>query len=318
MCYRLIVGCGYVGCRTADLWQKRGDTVFAITRSQARAQELSQLGIQPIVWNWLDGQPPENNGSPENNAMLQKLRTQSAPPLATLLIAVSHAPQPNIASQDTHTRGLANVVQFLETIGFDTAQTKWIYLSTTGVFGPSNPGDWVDENSPVAPERPGSIAAFAGEQWIAKNIRANERVVLRPVGIYGPGRVPRWQSIRDQIPLQVNPESYLNLIHVDDLAASIASVSAITTRSDLYCLSDGAPVLRKDYYQYVSELGNWPSPVFESFVPSRPDRASSRSDGNKRVRNSRIQSELAIPLQFPSYREGLKSLRNELGNELAM
>ena len=57
------------------------------------------------------------------------------------------------------------------------------------------------------------------------------RVTLRPAGIYGPDRVPRWEAIRDETPLQVDPESYLNLIHVDDLAETIRAVSSTEMQS---------------------------------------------------------------------------------------
>ncbi len=281
--------------------------MFAITRSVSHAQELNRLGIRPIVWNWLEG------GLPEENGAWQSLREDSATTLATILIAVSHAPVPAIPSQETHTRGLDNLVRLLDRIGAESSQAKWIYLSTTGVFGPTPPGDWVDEKSPVAPDRPGAIAAWAAEQWIAHHLSADRRVVLRPVGIYGPTRVPNWQAIRDRVPLQADPESYLNLIHVDDLAACIQAVStSAPMQSDLYCVSDGNSVLRKDYYRAISEMGNWPLPVFESVPTHRKDGRSSRSDGNKRVRNSRLQTELAIPFQFPSYKEGLKSLLTQM------
>ncbi len=308
---RLIVGCGYVGSRVADLWRTKGDTVFAVTRSHSRSLELSQTGILPIVWDWLAG------GAPSENDVLKALYKQSAPGLDTILIAVSHSPQPNVASNETHTQGLDNLVKLIETIGFDTSQAKWIYLSTTGVFGPSLQGEWVDEDSPAAPERPGAIAALAGEKWIASHTQVHDQVVLRPAGIYGPGRVPSWQTIRDRVPLDVDPESYLNLIHVDDLVATIGAVSSSRMQSNLYCVSDGAPVRRRDYYETISEIGKWPDPVFDTFHTRSLERTNTRSDGNKRVRNHRIQNELAIRLLYPTYREGLSSLLITDGNKPA-
>ena len=300
MATRLIVGCGYVGMRVADAWLKRGDRVFAITRSASRAGELRDSGIEPIIWNWTVG------GAPTGDL------TELVPSeLTTVFVAVSHSPQVGVAHTESHTRGLNHLESLLQTMGWsgkENTTTKWIYLSTTGVFAQSSPGDWVDEDSAVLPERPGSIAAWSGEQWIAKRIANDMRVVLRPVGIYGPGRVPRWESLRDRVPLQVDPGSFLNLIHVDDLAATIEAVSLTDMRSSLYCVSDGNPVRRQDYYTFVSKLGNWPEPIFEPREPPGSDRVALRSDGNKRVRNGRIQSELAVVMKFPSFREGLRSL----------
>ncbi len=305
MAARLVVGCGYIGLRVACRWLRQGDQVFAITRTIARANELSRSGIKPIVWDWLSGElPPSDNN-------LRAFFEQKPPELQTILIAVSHSPQPDLPPIETHVRGLNHLANLLKTVPWwdrEQSQTKWVYLSTTGVFGPSPSGDWVDESSPVSPERPGSIAALAGEQWIAAHVSGGRRVVLRPAGIYGPERVPRWEAIRDKTPLHVDPESYLNLIHADDLAETILAVSFTNMQSSLYCISDGTPVRRREYYEYISALGNWPMPIFEPSKPPEPGRWRSRSDGNKRIRNSRIQTELAIRLEYPSYREGLKSL----------
>ena len=302
MTNRLIVGCGYVGQRVARIWRNQGDVVYAITRTEARAVDLRRFGIVPIVWDWLAGGPVQPG------LEMQAISSASRIELETILISVSHSPQPGVESSETHTKGLKNLLALLPSSQFDATHAKWIYLSTTGVFGPSTPGGWVDEESTVSPERPGSIAAYAGEQWISENIIESKRVVMRPVGIYGPDRVPRWQSIRDQVPLQADPDSYLNLIHVDDLATIIRSVSDMSMNRTLYCVSDGSPVVRREYYEFIAKLGNWPAPIFDTDYVNSMERSRTRSDGNKRVRNTLIQSELGLPLLFPSFREGLSSL----------
>jgi nucleoside-diphosphate-sugar epimerase len=197
--------------------------------------------------------------------------------------------------------------------GSARAEPRWVYLSTTGVFAPTgsvNHGaEWVDESSAVGPVRPGSIAALGGEDWINKSLSEEDRVILRPAGIYGPDRVPRWQAIRDQKPLEVDPASYLNLIHV----------------------SDGKSPTRQEYYEWISQWMGLPLPVFAEGgeLPSRElptetttgepmigmqDRVSkknrpvSRSDSNKRVSNRKLVAELNLQFQYPTFRQGLQSL----------
>ena len=46
---KLIFGCGYVGYRVARRWLKGGDRVFALTRQPARAAELKESGIFPLI-----------------------------------------------------------------------------------------------------------------------------------------------------------------------------------------------------------------------------------------------------------------------------
>lgn len=285
---RLIVGCGYVGERTAHRWKNRGDRVLAVTRSSVRAGDFASKGWEPLVWDWLD----PRSRLPE-----------SLPKFDSILIAVSHAPVEGTPPESTHTLGLERLGS---AVADRSPDARWIYLSTTGVFAPVTDGSWVDEYSPVAPTRPGSIAALAAERWLENRITSVHRIVLRPSGIYGPGRVPRWQSIRDRIPLRVDPESYLNLIHVDDLVTAIEAVADAVQASALYCVSDGHSPTRREYYRAISEWMNWPEPVFD------PDaQRQSRSEGNKRVSPNKLLAEMPIRLEYPSYREGLQPLLSE-------
>ena len=324
---RLIVGCGYVGTRVAARWLANGDRVLAITRTEERAAELRVAGIEPIVWNWLS----------------RELRAELPPvPLATILIAVSHSPPPGQLPETAHAVGLENLWCWMRSQevavspnGSARAEPRWVYLSTTGVFAPTgsvNHGaEWVDESSAVGPVRPGSIAALGGEDWINKSLSAEDRVILRPAGIYGPDRVPRWQAIRDQKPLEVDPASYLNLIHVDDLVTAILAVADHAAPSALYCVSDGNSPTRREYYEWISQWMGLPLPVFAEGgeLPSRElptetttgepmigmqDRVSkknrpvSRSDSNKRVSNRKLVAELNLQFQYPTFRQGLQSL----------
>ena len=302
----MIAGCGYVGKRVANRWLQGGDTVFALTRSISRAAELEEQGIQPIVWDWLVGGPPDD--AKRWRGFVDLVRDAR---MSSLLVAVSHAPQPGVPHDETHVCGLKNLSEILKSGGLldsERDRLRWIYLSTTGVFGNGGDGQWLDETTPENPERPGSIAAWCAEQWLMANSLPGQFVVLRPSGIYGPDRVPRWESIRDRVPLQVDPQSFLNLIHVDDLSRIIESVSNRTMTSTLYCVSDCEPVRRQAYYEFISKLGGWPDAVFERPVVEANRPNPSRSDGNKRVRNQRILNELSFAFQFPSYREGLVSL----------
>jgi Trk K+ transport system NAD-binding subunit len=43
---KLIVGCGYLGRRVARRWVAQGEAVFALTRSQDRADEFRATRIE--------------------------------------------------------------------------------------------------------------------------------------------------------------------------------------------------------------------------------------------------------------------------------
>ncbi len=293
---RLILGCGYVGTRVAERWRRSGDRVLAVTRSEDRAQVLATQGLEPVVWDWTGLSLPTSIALPK---------------LDSILIAVSHAVGPHVDAATAHAQGLANLAQWLGPL---SQSARWVYLSTTGVFAPTNDGSWVDEDSPVLAQRPSAASALGGETWMKTHVESQRRVVLRPAGIYGPDRVPRWQSIRDQIPMHVDPDSFLNLIHVEDLVSIIAYVSDHRTEHALYCVSDGHSPTRRAYYSAISKWMGFPEPIFESIdEPSSPSLASasrrgSRSDSNKRVNSQRLERDIPVRLTYPSYREGLPAL----------
>ncbi|XZE44608.1 NAD-dependent epimerase/dehydratase family protein [Pirellulaceae bacterium SH467] len=310
---RLIVGCGYVGMEVANTWLANGDRVVAVTRSATRGAELRHSGIIPLIWNWLED---------PNEAFLRDWREHAiAESIATVLISVSHAPNAGVPHEESHTLGLERLRRLLaggETpVGaLSKERVRWIYLSTTGVMSGVNDGSWIDEQAPMQPQRPGPLAAAAAEDWISRNVPVGDFVLLRPAGIYGPGRLPNWQAIRDKTPLASDPESYLNLIHVRDLADTVVYFGDHQPQHSLYCVSDGNPTPRRDYYQFIAELGGFPDPRFASsdlsapvaaVIPSAEPRAKPpRSSDNKRIDSRRLRSELPFRFRFEDYRSGLQ------------
>jgi nucleoside-diphosphate-sugar epimerase len=212
---------------------------------------------------------------------------------------------------------LDNLIQYWQDQSDSEFPGKWCYISTTGVYAPRDDGGWVDECSEVIATRPGAIAAKYAEEWFDREIfsrcpdsEASEDswngCVLRAAGIYGPGRVPRLESLINHEALAIDPDSYLNLIHVVDLAQIVVTACQGLGPHRLYNVADGNPVRRRDYYEYIAgQIGCLP-PRFELSAESRVGRA--RGEGSKRVNTARLQDKLECSLQFPTYREGLGPL----------
>lgn len=242
------------------MWLAKGDSVYAITRSANRVEELKRLGIQPVVWDWY-------RPSVSDNLLV-------LPKIDSVVVCVSHAPVEGIAPEKTHTLGLDNLLQhWLHNAEYGFPKC-WCYVSTTGVYAPRDDGGWVDEESKVLPLRPGSIAAKAAEQWFeseifsrvqssASNSNLLHGCILRAAGIYGPGRIPRLDLLRNNEPIAIDPESYLNLIHVVDLAGIVVAACDGPTDYQVYNVADGDPVRRGDYYDFIArQIGSLP-PRFE-------------------------------------------------------
>ncbi len=323
---RLIVGCGYVGSEIARIWLAKGDSVYAITRSTGRVEELKRLGIQPVVWDWY-------RPSVSDNLLV-------LPKIDSVVVCVSHAPVEGIAAEKTHTLGLDNLLHHWLHDAKGGVPACWCYVSTTGVYSPRDDGSWVDEEAEVLPLRPGAIAAKTAEDWFDREIFSRVQLgtatkkdslhgcILRAAGIYGPGRIPRLDVLRNNEPIAIDPESYLNLIHVVDLAGIVVAACDGQTRHRMYNVADGNPVKRRDYYEFIArQIGSFPprfefanqqipiisSPIKQSAKaqfdasPGRP-AARSRGEGSKRIRTDRLKESIPYSFQFPNFQAGLTPL----------
>lgn len=283
---RLIFGCGYLGRRVARLWHAEGDEVHVVTRSARRADEFSATGWIPHV------------------ADVTRVATlDNLPMVETVLFAVGYDRSAGVPIEEVYDTGLANV---LARLSLDTGRV--IYISSTGVYGPAE-GDWVDEQTPVDPQRAGGRACAGAEMTLAAHPLAGRSVIMRLAGIYGPGRVPYLDKLRAGKPLEVPSEGWLNLIHVDDAAAIVALVEAHYRQEpdaegcEVFNVCDGHPVLRGDYYCEVARQLGTAEPTF--ILPSAETPAAARARANKRISNRRLAATFAPSFRYPSYREGL-------------
>jgi nucleoside-diphosphate-sugar epimerase len=207
--------------------------------------------------------------------------------------------------------GLRNVLAALP-----SSVERVIYISTTGVYGSAG-GEWVDENTPTDPQRDGGKASLAAEQVLAAHPMGKRSIILRLAGIYGPNRIPYIDKLRTGESLAVPSEGWLNLIHVDDAAAIIvaidkwAAANPITDGPKVFCVSDGHPVVRGDYYREVARLSGAPEPQFVEPDPGSPAAARARSDN--RISNHKLLETLNYKFQHPDYRTGLAAI---LGGDL--
>ena len=283
---RLIFGGGYLGSRVGKLWLNQNDNVYVFTRREERANELSSLGYQPILG---DITKPET---------LEKL-----PDVDTILFAVGMDRSKYDNIRDVYVDGLRNV---LERLGeFDSLKTlkHFIYVSSTGVYGDFG-GKWIDETVSTNPTREGGKACVEAEQMIASSPLADRATILRFAGIYGPNRVPTRDRIESKSWDKISSTGYLNLVHVEDGAAVIESVAEQFEQPncEVYNVSDGAPSLRRDYYDFVSsQLGMGEVPWGVTDSASNDSRASS----SKRVSNEKLMDRLKFDFQYPNFESGL-------------
>ena len=277
----LIFGCGYLGKEIGRHLVKHGKEVWGTTRRRENFAKIRDNGINPILSDWNDPRT------------LQELD-----PYTHIVISVSRGRDTKKSHWDSLVLGLQNLLPRL-------ARAKhFVYISSTGVYHQKD-GGWVDENSPAFPTRPSARAHLAAENLLRRHCTTQSWNVLRLAGIYGPQRVPNRQQLLNGSPLQVDPHSFLNLIHVED-AAQAAILALEKSDQSTYLISDDRPVRRGDYYSFIAKHLKAAKPTYANRGKSVPSGA--RSEGNKRVWNRKMKKQLLQNLKHPTFEDGLPSL----------
>ncbi len=286
---RLVVGCGYLGDRVARRWMADGARVIGVTRRITRASELAAAGIEPAIIDVTAADP----------GWVSTFGEAGCP--ATVFWSVGFDRTSPATHHDVHVGGLRKLLDALAA-GATAARTRVIFSSSTGVWGDER-GGAVDETTPPNPGREAGRVLLEAETLLRTH-RVGPGTALRFAGLYGPGRLPRLDDLRAGLPIAADPDSWLNLIHVDDAAAVVQSLAAAAAPRPLYVVSDGHPVRRRDWYERLAALTGSPAP--------RWDPAAPRSRGaDKRVDPALLLGDLDRPLAHP---DALQALADLLGS----
>ena len=275
----LIIGCGYLGSRVADLWLERGYRVAALTRN--RADQLRAWGIEPLVGDIL--QP--------GTVALEA---------ATVLYAVGLDRTAGKSFREIYIDGLRNVLDSLPT------PERFIYVSSTSVYGQTDESI-VDESSPTDPAEENGKVVLEAERLLRSKIPG--AIILRFAGIYGPDRILRRRAIEKGEPLVGDAQKWLNLIHVEDGARAVLAAEAHAKAGETYLIADDEPVRRRDFYRVVAELLHAPTARFEPLPPGSPFPPHERA--NRRLSNRRMRADLKVNLEYPEFRSGLRASMGE-------
>ncbi len=149
------------------------------------------------------------------------------------------------------------------------------------------PPPWIDETAPIDLTKP----RVQGEEHLRLEHGA---IVLRVAGIYGPGRNPLdWISTG-----RVGPtRKYVNLIHVEDLAAICLAALERGTPGEVYNVSDGQPRAWKDICHAAEQRWN-----------VRSSQTAATQDAGKRISNAKLTQKLGYSIRHPDLDEDLDRL----------
>jgi nucleoside-diphosphate-sugar epimerase len=155
------------------------------------------------------------------------------------------------------------------------------------------PPHWINEDAPIDLSK----SRVQGEEYLREH---HGGIVLRVAGIYGPRRNPLdW--IRQG---RVGPSrKYVNLIHVEDLAAICLAAIEKGKPGEIYNVSDGTPHLWSEICATAQK--RWGVAV----TAAKKDLSS-----GKRISIAKLRTELGYVLRHPNLYETLAMI--ESGNEV--
>ena len=149
---------------------------------------------------------------------------------------------------------------------------KLVVLGSTSAYDVLEPDSYppprIDESAPIDLSKP----RVQGEEFLRKESGA---IVLRVSGIYGPNRNPLdW--IRTG---RVSPSrKYVNLIHVEDLAAVCSAALERGQDGEVYNVSDGMPRTWNEIY--MNARARWKLPA----IAERPIHESGKRIDTRKLR----------------------------------
>ncbi|MBI4398390.1 MAG: SDR family oxidoreductase [Candidatus Omnitrophica bacterium] len=272
----LVVGAGYLGGALARFYASQGMKVAGLVKTESSSRKLSASGIIPFVID-----------------LTQVESCASLPEANKIFISISSGKR--TASEEeykaVYLQGLENVLRHLQA---PKKIRQIIYVSSTGVYG-EHEGNWVDETTPERPDsRRAEILLEAEEKLLQSGFPV---IVFRLGGIYGPGR-NRIQSAEEGTwRMKENPNSYINLIHRDDIVGAAELLFNHGKSGEIYLGVDDEPVRQTELYQWLAgRLGTVPP---GSTVPSGAI--------GKRCRNQKLKH-LGMKFIYPNFRVGYEAL----------
>ena len=285
----LVFGLGYSSLHYLNRHAAGFARVSGTVRSEEKAERIRATGIETFVFPGAETDPDMVSRLAEADALLVSVPPDARgdPALLALHEAIEAAP-------------------FLQ---------KIVYLSTVGVYG-DHGGDLVDESTLCRPTNPRSLWRVAAERnWLALDNDARRVQVLRLAGTYGPGRNALVNLMDGSARRIIKPGQIFNRIHVADIGGAIDAAFRHDGESAVWNVSDDEPSPPQDVVAFAAELlGVDPPPEIAFEDADMTPMAKSFYSEAKRVSNAALKEKLGVTLLYPTYREGLRALQEELAH----
>ncbi len=275
----LLIGCGDVALRTADLL--RGKVrLYGLARRVEDIPRLRHRGVVPII------------GDLDSLKSLDRLR---AAPFAVL----DFAPPPGEGRDDPRTARLIAALTKAQII-----PQRFVYISTSGVYGDCA-GSRVTESRPRNAQTPRAQRRAAAEDALRKWARRYgvRLSILRAPGIYAETRLPLERLKQGTPVLRPEEDVFVNHIHADDLARATVAAAFRGKPNRAYNVTDDAELKMGGWFDAVADAYHLPRPPRVSWEEAEariaPMLLSFMSE-SRRLGNRRMKRELRVRLKYPT------------------
>lgn len=261
----IVAGAGDVGGRLAQARAMDGDEVVALRRRSVD----DEPGLRWISADLLTG-----NG-------LQRLPRQPD--------AVVFCASPDQRTETAYRALFIEAQQRLaDALGGPPA--RWLFVSSTAVHGEDR-GAWVDEASAAEPQAFNGRVLIEAERRLGASVPGT--VVLRPSGIYGPGRDYLLRRARREEPARPR---WTNRVHVEDVASALSHLLDLADPEPLYLCNDDLPAREDEVLSWLrGRMGLGALATVEE------------PESGRRVSNARLRGSGWAP-RWPDYRSGYGAL----------
>lgn len=202
----------------------------------------------------------------------------------------------------THDTRLTRCLELLH-----PAPHKFVYLSTTGVYGDCH-GALVNETASLNPSSERARRRIAAEDQLRQWVRDKtcELTILRVPGIYGPGRLGE-ARIRDREPvLQEADANPGNRIHVDDLVS--CCIAALLAPAGTYNVGDGDQRSSSWFALELARQLGLPAPPGISRAAAAATFSARRLSflhDSRRIDTRKMREQLGVTPRFADAAEGI-------------
>lgn len=281
----LIAGCGDLGTRLGLLLSGDGHDVTGLRRS---------AGQLPAAIRGLSADLTDSASLRGLAARIASTTADLDPPYSgrdvraeywdTVIFAAAASQRSEAGYRAIYVDGMQRLLDALQ------PAPRVLFVSSTAVYGQDD-GSWVDEDSPTEPRRFNGALLLEAEQRLRE--RLPQAIVVRPSGLYGPGRTRLIERARRG---DAAEPRWTNRIRIEDAAAAIHHILRLPLAATTWLLNDDQPALESEVLNGIRErLGLAPVHPF-------PESAAGRRVSNARLRRS------GFACRFAGFREGYADL----------